>query len=315
MAHRRARLTPLGRLVVVERFLIEGWPAARIAEAASISRPTVYKWVRRYLEEGVEGLQDRTSAPHRRPRALPPREVERILAARRRLKQGPHRIGYALDRPRSTVYGVLRRHGLSRLDHLDRPSGVPIRRYERSRPGELLHVDVKKLGRIPPGGGWRLLGRQLRTTEDRRRRLGYDFLHVAIDDHSRYAFVEVHGDERSETVAGFLMRACRHFADFNVSVERVMTDNAWCYTRSRTVERQMAELGVRHILTPPRHPQLNGKAERFNRTLLEEWAYVRLYRSNAQRLGALRPWLDSYNRVRPHTALGGRPPISRLETT
>jgi transposase InsO family protein len=315
VAHRRARLTPLGRLVLVERVLIEGWPAARAAEAASVSRPTVYKWVRRFLDEGVEGLNDRTSAPHQRPRALNTRDVEQILRARRRLKQGPHRLGYALGRPRSTVYGVLRRHGLSRLDHLDRPTGRPIRRYERQRPGELVHVDVKKLGRIPPGGGWRLRGRGPRSAEDRRRRLGFDYLHVAIDDHSRFVFVEVHPDERAETVAGFLRRAHRAFGELGIGVEGVMTDNAWSYTHSVIVKQLLDGLAIRHLLTPPRHPQVNGKVERFNRTLLEEWAYAKLYRSNDQRLAALPRWVDTYNRRRPHTALGGRPPISRLETT
>ena len=237
------------------------------------------------------------------------------MTARRRLKQGPHRLGYALGRPRSTVYGVLRRHGLGRLDHLDRPTARPIRRYERARPGELVHVDVKKLGRIPPGGGWRLLGRRPRSTEDRELRLGYDYLHVAIDDHSRVAFVEVHPDERAGTVAAFLTRACRSFAEQGAPVERVMTDNAWCYARSTTVEEALERLGVRHLLIPPRRPQVNGKVERFNRTLLEEWAYARLYRSNAGRLATLRAWIDSYNRERPHTALGGRPPASRLATT
>lgn len=315
MAHRRARLTPLGRLVLVERVLIHGWPLARVAEAASVSRPTVYKWVRRYLEEGVDGLNDRSSAPHRRPQALAPRDVEAILELRRRLRQGPHRIGYALGRPRSTVYGVLRRHGLARLDHLDRPTARPIRRYERERPGELIHVDVKKLGRIPPGGGWRLLGRRPRTMQDRRRRLGYDYLHVAIDDHSRFAVVEVHPDERAGTVAGFITRTCAAFEAVGVRVERIMTDNAWCYARSTTVRGVLERLGVRHILIPPRRPQLNGKVERFNRTLLEEWAYVRLYRSNEERIATLSGWLDTYNRERPHTALGGKPPVSRLETT
>jgi len=315
VVHRRARLTPLGRLVVVERVLVHRWPAARVAEAASVSRPTVYKWVRRFLEEGIEGLNDRSSAPHRRPRALPAEAIEEILAARRRLKQGPHRLGYALGRPRSSIYGVLRRHGLARLDLLDRPSGRPIRRYERAQPGELVHVDVKKLGRIPPGGGWRKLGRGPRSREDRQRRLGYDYLHVAIDDHSRLAFVEVHPDERAGTVAGFLARACSSFEEQGARVERLMTDNAWCYTRSPGVKQLLRELGIRHLLTPPRRPQVNGKVERFNRTMLEEWAYATLYRSNEDRLATLQAWVETYNRDRPHTALGGRPPVSRLLTT
>jgi transposase InsO family protein len=315
VVHRRARLTPLGRLVVVERVLVHRWPAARVAEAASVSRPTVYKWVRRFLEEGIEGLNDRSSAPHRRPHALPAEAIEEILEARRRLKQGPHRLGYALGRPRSSIYGVLRRHGMARLDHLDRPTGRPIRRYERAQPGELVHVDVKKLGRIPPGGGWRKLGRGPRSTEDRRRRLGYDYLHVAIDDHSRLAFVEIHPDERAGTVVGFLARACRSFEEQGARVERLMTDNAWCYTRSPGVKQLLRDLGIRHLLIPPRRPQVNGKVERFNRTMLEEWAYATLFRSNDDRLATLQSWVETYNHHRPHTALGGRPPASRLSTT
>ena len=174
---------------------------------------------------------------------------------------------------------------------------------------------MKKLGRIPPGGGWRKLGRGPRTREDRQRRLGYDYLHVAIDDHSRLAFVEVHPDERAGTVVGFLARACSSFEERGARVERLMTDNAWCYTRSPRVKQLLRELGIRHLLTPPRRPQVNGKVERFNRTMLEEWAYATLYHSNDDRLGTLQAWVETYNRDRPHTALGGRPPVSRLLTT
>jgi transposase InsO family protein len=302
-------------MVLVERVLVEGWPAARVAEAASVSRATVYKWVRRFVEEGPAGLEDRTSAPHRRPRALSLADVERIVAARRTLKQGPHRLSYALGLPRSTIYGVLRREGAARLDHLDRPTGRVIRRYERERPGELLHVDVKKLGRIPDGGGWRALGRGPTTHARKIQRLGYDYLHVAVDDHSRVAYVEVHPDERGVTAAGFIARAGARFAELGVAIERVMTDNAWCYTRSPSFAEALATMGAHHRPIPPRRPQLNGKVERFNRTLLEEWAYVRLYRSNDERLTALQEWVGSYNSQRPHTSLGGKAPASRLSTT
>jgi transposase InsO family protein len=195
---------------------------------------------------------------------------------------------------------------------MDRPTGRVIRRYERERPGELVHVDVKKLGRIPHGGGWRIRGRGQRTAADRRRRLGYDFVHAAVDDHSRVAYVEVHADERAVTTAAFLARAGAFFASHGVKVERVMTDNAWCYRLSPQFRSAVAALGARHILIPPRHPQVNGKVERFNRTLLEEWAYVRLYRSNGARLQALARWVEFYNSIRPHTALGGRPPMARV---
>ena len=195
---------------------------------------------------------------------------------------------------------------------MDRPTGRVIRRYERERPGELVHIDVKKLGRIPPGGGWKIHGRGPRTTEVIQRRLGYDYLHAAIDDHSRLAYVEIHPDERAAASAGFLRRAGAFFSSHGIGIERVMTDNAWTCTRSRPFTDALADLGARHILIPPRRPQVNGKVERFNRTLLEEWAYVRLYRSNNARTKALGRWMSFYNSSRPHTALGGRPPMARV---
>jgi transposase InsO family protein len=313
VAHRRAKLTPFGRALLVERYLVDGWNAARVAEAAGVSRATVHKWVRRYREEGPEGLLDRSSAVKHHPRALPAVEVRRILAARRRTGWGPHRLGPLLGHPRSTVYGVLHRHRAPRLRDLDRPTRTPIR-YERARPGELVHVDVKKLGRIPSGGGWRKLGRQ---GADRHRdvRVGYDYLHVAIDDHTRLAYVEVLPDERAPSCGGFMQRAGNWFASQGIAIGSVMTDNAWAYRYGNAFRQALADHGARHLLIPPHHPQVNGKAERFNRTLLEEWAYIRLYRSNEARVAALPRFVDFYNRERPHTALGGAPPISRLSTT
>jgi transposase InsO family protein len=215
-----------------------------------------------------------------------------------------------LGHPRSTVYGVLRRNGCSRLQDTDRSTRIPIR-YEREHPGELLHIDVKKLGRIPPGGGHRMFGR---STEMRRRQRarGNDFLHVAVDDHSRVAFVQVHPDEQGTTTARFLLDAAAHFAELGVKIERVMTDRHLSYMRSQAFQEAMASIGARHTPTRKYRPQTNGKAERFIQTMLREWAYRRLYTSNAARLRALPRWLDSYNRRRPHTALGGRPPVSRL---
>jgi len=311
VAHRRAKLTPFGRRLIVERVLELGWTVSETATAAGVSRATAHKWVRRYREEGLPGLEDRSSRARRCPHALPPRQVSRILRARRRLKQGPHQLAPVVGSPRSTVYGVLRRHQMSRLAHLDRPTGTPIR-YERDRPGELVHIDVKKLGRVPPGGGWRMRGRSTQVRRAKRLGVGYDYLHAAVDDHSRVAYVEVHADERGETCARFLVRAAGFFAEHGVRIERVMTDNAMNYVRSDAFKEAMSARRITHVRIPPYRPRANGKVERFNRTLAEEWAYRRLYRSNPERLRALGRWIDFYNRRRSHTALGGRPPISRL---
>jgi transposase InsO family protein len=311
VAHRRAKLTPFGRLLLVQRVTELGWSATEAAKAASVSRATVYKWLRRYREEGEHGLGDRSSRAKRCPHALPPPTVARILRARRRLRQGPHRLAYTTGVPRSTIYGILRRHGLSRLSHTDRPTGAPIR-YERARPGELVHIDVKKLGRIPPGGGHRIRGRTSATRRSKNRGGGYDYLHAAVDDHSRAAYVEVHPDERGETCARFLANVAAHFAERGILVQQVMTDNAFNYVNSIAFQEALAAAGARHVRIPPYRPRANGKVERFNRTMLEEWAYVRLYRSNRERLAAFRRWLAFYNSRRPHTALGGKPPASRL---
>lgn len=311
MAHRRARLTPFGRLLIVQRVEELGWTVAETAKAAGVSRATAHKWVRRYRDEGEAGLADRSSRPRRCPHALPPRTVQVVLRKRATLKRGPHHLAAVLSMPRSTVYGVLRRHGMSRLDATDRPTGATIR-YEKDRPGELVHIDVKKLGRIPDGGGWRMRGRSSATKAPKGRGVGYDYLHAAVDDHSRLAYVEVHPDERGPTCAAFLAGAAAFYASHGIRIEAVMTDNALNYVRSEHFLGAMATLAVRHVRIPPYHPRSNGKVERFNRTMAEEWAYVRLYTSNAQRLRALSRWLEFYNRRRPHTALGGRPPISRV---
>jgi transposase InsO family protein len=311
VGHRRAALTPLGRRLVVERVLVEGWTQASTAASAGVSRATVAKWVKRYRQEGLPGLEDRPSAPHRRPRALSSSQVHRILRARRRTGDGPHRLGPMLGHPRSTVYGVLRRHGCSRVHDTDRSTRIPIR-YERVRPGELLHVDVKKLGRIPPGGGHRIHGRTAKATSTKGRRQGYDYLHVAVDDYSRVAFVQVHPDERGTTTARFVLHAAAYFAEFGVKIERVMTDRHLSYTNSGPFREALGAIGARHLLTARYRPQTNGKAERFIQSMLREWAYRRLYTSNQQRLRALPGWLSFYNRRRPHTALGGHPPTSRL---
>jgi transposase InsO family protein len=313
MAHARAKLTPFGRRLLVERVLVDGWKPAEAAQAMGVSRQTAYKWLRRFQEEGPGGLLDRTSAPRRCPHRLDEGAVAAIIEARLETLKGPHRLAYELRRPRSTIYGVLRRHRLSRLSYLDRPTRTVVR-YERARPGELLHIDVKKLGRIREGGGWKLLGRESVKRDNRFNTspVGFDFLHVAIDDHSRVAFVRSLPDEKGPTCASFLADAAGFFADHGVVIEEVMTDNARNYTTSKVFQQALATIGANHLRTPRYHPQTNGKAERFNRTLLEEFAYTQLFTSNQERTKALGPWVDSYNADRPHTAIGGLTPLERL---
>lgn len=312
MAHRNARLTPVTRWELVEQVLA-GWPQAEVARQFRVSRATVAKWVRRFAAEGRAGLEDRSSAPHHHPRQTPARLVHRICLLRRQRGFGPHRIAWALKLARSTVYAVLRRAGLNRLSSLHRVTREPVRRYEHPRPGDLLHIDVKKLGRIPPGGGKRFAPGFAATQSGphSRRSLGIDYLHVAIDDHSRYSYVEALPDERGVTCAAFLARAVSHFGELGVSVRRVLTDNAKAYT-SGIFTKTAAERGIKLKLIKPYRPQTNGKAERFIRTLQGEWAYVRRYRSNPERLRMLARWLDYYNRARPHGGIGGNVPASRL---
>jgi len=308
VAHRRARLTVFGRQLLVDRVDSGGWTIARAAEAAGVSRQTASKWVRRYRQLGLAGLEDTSSRPTRSPRALSQEQVQAILVTRHELGYGPHRLAPLVGVPRSTIGDVLRRHGLSRLRDRDRPTGIPIR-YVRERPGELLHLDVKKLGRIPDGGGHRFHGRGFGTPRAQR---GYDYLHHAIDDASRVAYVAVFNDERGPTCAQFLREAGAFYARLGVRIERVMTDNARNYRTSRVFAEAVAELGARHKRTRPFRPQTNGKSERFNRTLLEEWAYARPYSSNDERLAALEPWLYDYNHHRSHTALKGLTPMQFL---
>ena len=311
MAHRKAKLTPFGRLLLVHRVEVEGWPAVRVAESLGVSRATAYKWVRRYREFGAIGLEDRSSRPRHCPKALTKDQVDRILQARRELRYGPHRLAFALGVPRSTIYQVLHRHGASRLHDHDRLTGVPIR-YVREHPGELIHIDTKKLGRIPPGGGHRMLPKQESYNQSRKGnslRLGYDYIHVAVDDASRLAFVQVYSDQRDTTATQFLLKAASFFAGHGIRVERIMTDNGNCY-RSHQFAGAMRAVGAKHKFTRPYRPQTNGKAERFIRTLVEEWAYARFYPSNQARLQALSDWIDFYNARRPHTGLQGKAPLA-----
>ena len=291
--HPRAKLTVAGRRLLVERVLEQGWPPARAAEAQGVSVATAYKWVRRWRTEGIAGLADRSCRPQRSPRRLPAPREQAILAYRAAHRVGPHRIGWALGEASSTVHAVLVRHQVPRLWELDRPTGQVVR-YQRQRPGELVHLDVKKQGRIPDGGGHRIHGRQRALGGQRKQGLGYDFVHVAIDDCSRVAYLEVHPDEQAQTVAGFAGRALAFYAGLGMTVERVLTDNGAGY-RSRVFGQVLTDAGVVHKRTRPYRPATNGKAERLNLTLEREWAYVRPYHSNQARLDLLPAWLHHYN--------------------
>jgi transposase InsO family protein len=311
VAHPNARLTPHARFEMVQ-MVGAGWSIAEVARQFRVSRATVAKWVRRSLEEGVAGLRDRSSAPHRRPRLTLPAVAERICAVRRATGWGPHRIAWALRLAHQTVYVVLRRARLNRLRWLHRVTRQVVR-YERDRPGELLHIDVKKQGRIPDGGGKRFAPGFAETLIGPRskRPRGLEYLHVALDDHSRYAYVEALPDERGPAAAAFLARALEHFRRRGVTVERVLTDNARAY-RSRMFEAVAEASGVRLKRTRPYRPQTNGKVERFHQTLQAEWSYARRYRSNEERLAELPRWLYRYNHRRPHGGIAGAVPASRL---
>jgi len=305
--HRNARLTPAGRLLLCQR-IEGGWPVAHAAESMGISRDRAYVWWRRYQAEGVAGLEDRSSRPHRSPTKTKASREKRVVTLRTRRGLGPARIAGIVQMPASTVHRVLCRHHLNRLDHLDRATRAPIRRMEMTRPGELVHIDIKKLGRIPRGGGWRANGRAAERGRWHRTKVGYAFIHTAVDGYSRIAYSESLGDERGETAAAFWGRAVVFFAGLGIVVDRVLTDNGSCY-RSHVFN---AVLGnAKHTFTRAYRPQTNGKVERFNRTLLAEWAYARTWTSEGQRVRALDRWLHIYNHHRHHTAVGG-PPISRV---
>lgn len=311
MVHANARLTPVTRRELVEH-VVAGWPQAEVARLFRVSRATVAKWVRRYRAAGLAGLQDRSSRPHTSPRSTLPALAAAIVQARQERGWGPHRIGWLLGCARSTVYAVLRRAGLHRLAWLHRATRQIVR-YEHAHPGDLLHLDVKKLGRIPPGGGKRILPTFPETQSGPQRgpRQGYDFLHVAVDDHSRYAYVEALPSERGAASAAFLGRALAHFAAQGVVVQRVLTDNGGGYI-SHAFQAVVQAQDVRHKRTRPFRPQTNGKAEAFNKILQAEWAYLRPYTSNAERLALLADFLAYYNHARPHGGIKGVVPSSRL---
>ena len=312
--HGNARLTHRGRQELVER-IKAGTPVATVARQMNVSRDTAYKWWRRSVADpdGPWWL-DRTSRPHRSPTRTRRKIERKILGLRRNKKLGPARIGGRLELAPSTVHAVLARNGVSRLAWMDRPSGRVIRRYEHDAPGDLVHVDIKKLGKIPPGGGWRAHGRAARPRNQaaKRAKVGYCYVHSAVDDHSRLAYSEIHDDERACTATAFWQRARAFFADLGITVRAVITDNGSCYRSSEWLQ-EVAGGGATPRFTRPYRPQTNGKVERFNRTLLEEWAYVRKYSSEADRRRRLDSWLHTYNHHRCHTALGGQPPITRVD--
>jgi transposase InsO family protein len=303
--HRNAPLTEEGRRRLCER-IASGWTVAAAAESMNISRQCAHKWWRRYRDDGLEGLRDRSSRPHHSPRQTPARIERRIVALRQSRKLGPARLAGIVDLPASTVHRVLVRHHVNRLRWMDRPTGRVVRRIETDHPGELVHVDVKKLARIPPGGGHRKLGRQVGMKNIRPGRTGYTYIHSAIDAHSRIAYSEVLGPETGLSTSGFLRRAVGFFESLGITTERVLSDNGSGY-RSLLWSDTCAELGLRSTHTKPYHPATNGKVERFNRTLADEWAYVRLFKSEAARARTLDAFLHRYNHHRHHTAIGSTP--------
>jgi transposase InsO family protein len=322
MVHANAPLSERGRLRLARLIVEQGWPVARAAERFQVAWPTANRWAQRYRRQGPAGMVDRSSRPHHSPRATPTPIVRRIVHLRWKQRLGPVAIADQVGVAPSTAHQVLRRCRINRLAHVDRATGEPVRRYEHPHPGALLHVDVKKLGNIPDGGGWRYVGRaqgrrhRAATPHKPRNRyrhpqMGTAFVHTVLDDHSRIAYAEIHDDERAETATATLRRAVGWFAQRGVTVARVLSDNGSAY-RSQLWRETCAELGITPKRTRPYRPQTNGKIERFHRTLADGWAFRRLYTGESQRRKALPGWLHEYNHHRPHTAIGGRPPISRL---
>ena len=306
-SHRNARLSFQARRLLVERVREEGWTVEDAADAAGCSVRTVYKWLARFDAEGDAGLEDRSSRPKSSPTRVPARLVEVIEQLRRRNRwSGPH-IAEQLELCVSTVSVVLGRLGLNRLSKVDPPE--PPNRYERRHPGELVHVDTKKLGRFRRPGHRMTGDRHLRN-----RRAGWEYVHVCVDDHSRLAYVEIRPSEGADDSAAFLEAAIGFYRDHGVRVRRVMTDNALAYRHSHAWRRVCRRHRIKHIRTRPYRPRTNGKAERFIRIVLNEWAYSRVYPSSEARRAALAPWVDFYNHRRPHGSLGRQPPISRLPT-
>ncbi|MGW7293965.1 IS481 family transposase [Streptomyces xiamenensis] len=312
MSHRNAPLTPTGRLRLARCVIEDGWPLRQAAERFQVSHTTAARWATRYRHRGEAGMRDRSSRPHRQPGRTPASVEAQVVRLRREHRIGPLRLAARTGIAASTAHRILERNGLPALATCDRATAEPVRRYERARPGELVHIDVKKLGRIPDGGGHKVLGRAAAgPNKDRRNGAGYAYLHTALDDHTRLAYTEDLPDETAPTCAGFLTRAVAWFAAHDITVERVLTDNAWAYTKN-TWRRTCRDLGISPRWTRPWRPQTNGKVERFHRTLLDEWAYQRPYTSDTERCEAFTDWIHWYNHHRPHTGIGGQTPASRV---
>ena len=322
MSHVNAALAPVQRLRIARLIVDDGWPVAHAASFFHVSWPTAKRWADRYAAMGRDGMADRSSRPHRCPNRTNPDLVRKVVHLRWKKRFGPVAIGGRLGMPASTVHAVLVRCRLNRLRHVDVRTGEPIRRYEHDKPGAMIHVDVKKIGRIPDGGGHRFVGRQQgnrniratagRPTNNTRGQIvGTSFVHTVIDDHSRVAYAEIHGDETAATAIGVLRRAVSWFQARGVTVERVLSDNGSAY-RSHAWRDVCAELGITPKKTRPYRPQTNGKVERFNRTLATEWAYAASYSTDEARAADYPAWLHHYNHHRPHTGIGGQRPSDRV---
>jgi transposase InsO family protein len=309
--HRNAKLGLAGRHALVSA-IAGGMTLKAAAAAFSVSPATAHRWWHRWLEAGEEAraslscLLDRSSCPHRSPRQLAPELAEAICACRRKTGWGPRLVAGATGYAHSTVWKVLKRAGISRPA---RPAREPANRYEWPCPGDLLHMDISAYARFERPGH-RLTGD--RSSQDRRRRDGVDYVHAIVDDHSRLAYAEVHPDQRAVTVTGFLERALAFYERHGIIAKRLMTDNAWIYVKSRDLRRLLAARQLRHLTTKPYRPRTNGKVERFHQTMAREWAYGLVYQSHRERAAALPHWLDHYNTARPHSSLGGQPPTSRV---
>ena len=311
--HRNARLGLAGRRSLV-RDVESGCSCREAARRRGVSATTACKWWRRWSEASsgervsLVCLEDRSSRPHRCPRSLPSSEQQRICAARLRSGWGPRLIAGETGHPHATVWRALRRAGISR--HPREPRERP-RLYEWPCPGDLLHIDTKRFVRFSrPGHA--VTGVRDRSGEEQRMHVGYERVHSLVDDHSRYAYCELHRDEKATTVTAFVQRALAAFADEGIVAKRLISDNAWAYTHNRALAELLAQHGVRHLPIPPRRPQVNGKVERFQQTLKREWGLGQVYRSSDHRAQALSHWLRYYNERRPHSSLGGRPPLSRV---